>query len=233
MARTWRVGRSPLLLGHGLLMLSLGVALCCLGSNMSDPAFIEPGNGIATALTVLCLLIPVAFFWVLPQRFDRRRTMALNVLVASSLMGCWLILWLLQSSPSDLQFLVLLGGLHGVFWSMWYMKLASTFHENAKKASLLCVLAATTSLPGIVLATQSRIGILTAVTELAWYALFVGIQILLTSMYLYRESQAETGLQAERVLQALPIQEDSRARLTPRIGNRGERIEEGLRFGAD
>jgi len=199
---------------------------------MSDPAFLESGNEIATVLTALCLLIPAAFFWVIPQGINRR-TMALNVLVASSLIGCWLILWLLQSRPSDLLFLVLLGGLHGVFWSMWYMRLASIFHANAKKASLLCVLAATTSLPGIVLATQSHIGTLTAVTELAWYALFIGIQILLTSMYLYRESQAETGLQAERVLQALPIQEDSRARLTPRIGNRGQQIEEGLRSAAD
>ena len=233
MARTWRIGRNPLLWGHGLLMLCLGVALCCLGSIMSDPAFLEAGYKIATTFTVLCLLVPGAFLLIVRQRIGRRRQMAVNVVAGASLIGCWLILWLLQSGPADLLFLNVLAGFHGVFWSIWYMKLACTFQENAKKASLLCVLAATTSFPGIILAIQSNISKLSAVTEVAWYALFVGVQILLTSMYLHREGRANMDPQAQRVLQELPMAEDSSVRRTPRTANHGEPTGEGLRVGAD
>jgi len=217
-----------MILGHGLLMVCLGVALLCAGSIMSDPVFVAPGYDAAIALTVLGLLVPGVFFWFLPQRISRRSQMIVNLVVGSSLIGCWFILWLLQSGPSDVLFLVQLAGLHGVLWSMWYMKLAFTFQENSKKAPFLCVLAATTSFPGIILAIQSTIS-----KFIAWYALFIGMQILLTYTYLYREGRAETDLQAERILQELPMAKESRIPLTSRVGNRGEPIEDGMGMGVD
>ena len=200
---------------------------------MSDPAFLELGYDTAIALTVLGLLVPGVFVWIFPQRIGRRRQMIVNVVVGSSFIGSWLILRLLQSGPTDLLILVLLAGLHGVFWSIWYMRLAFTFHEKARKAQLLSVLAAATSIPGIVLALQSQISKLIAVTEVAWYALFIGMQNLMTFMYLCREGRAEADSEAGRVLHLLPMAKPSRVPLTARSVNRGESIDEGLRVSAD
>ena len=232
MARTWKIRSNSLLLAHGLLMLCLGVALCSLGSIMSDPEFLGTGYAIAVASTVFGFVVAGGFYWILPQT-NGRREIVMNLVVGSSLIGCWLILWLLQSAPSDLLILVLLAGFHGVFWSMWYMRLAFTFQQNGIKASLLCVLAATTSFPGVILATQSEISKLTAVTELAWYAFFIGTQNLMAYMYLYRESGAEAESQAARVLQEAPVAIPSRVPLIAMTVNQGERTREHLPVNAD
>jgi len=196
MAKTWKVRRNALLMGHGALMLCLGMALCSLGSAMSNPVLDELGYAIAVVLTALCLLIPGVFFGVFAKKV--RPPIVTYLGVGALSIASWLIFWLIQSAPSDLRFLVLLAGLHGLLWSLWYVKLAFSFQACPTKAALLCVLAATTSFLGIVLATQSQFSKLSAVTAVGCYTLFIGVQILLTTTYLYRsiETQEESLIES-------------------------------------
>ena len=193
MVKTWNVGRH-FLMGHGVLMLCLGIALCFLGSLMADPSFDALGYTIAVVLTALCLLISGVYLGVLENRAGHRRPVGIYLLAGALSIACWLIFWLIQSVPTDLRLLVLLAGLHGLFWGLWYVRLALHFQAYARKAVLLSVLAATTSSLGIILATQSQLSKLSAVTAVACYTMFIGIQILLTTMYLYRECGTEGEL---------------------------------------
>jgi hypothetical protein len=186
MVKTWNVGRH-FLMGHGVLMLCLGIALSLIGSLMADPLFDALGYTMAVVLTALCLLISGGYLGVVENRAGQRRLADIYLLAGALSIYCWLIFWLIQSAPMDLRLLVLLAGLHGLFWGLWYVRLALHFQAYARKAVVLSVLAATTSFIGIILATQSQLSKLSAVTVVACYMTFIGIQILLTTAYLYRE----------------------------------------------
>ncbi len=186
MVKTWNIGRH-FLMGHGVLMLCLGIALCLLGSLMADPSLDTLGYTTAVVLTALGLLISVGYLEVMEYRAGQRRLANLYLLAGALSIACWLIFWLIQSAPTDLRLLVLLAGLHGLFWGLWYVRLADHFQAYARKAVVLSVLAATTASIGIILATQSQPSKLSAVTAVACYMMFIGIEILLTTLYLYRE----------------------------------------------
>ena len=190
MVRTWKVGRHCLM-GHGVLMLCLGIALCSLGSLMTNPMVDESGYTVAVVLTALCLLITglIAYLGALANRARHLRQVAIYLLVGAFSIACWLIFWLIQSAPVDIRLLVLLAGLHGLFWGLWYVRLAFHFQAYPRKAAVLCVLAGTTSSLGIILATQSQLTEINAVTAVACYTMFIGVQILLTAAYLYRECE--------------------------------------------
>jgi hypothetical protein len=193
MVKTGKVGRN-LLMGHGVLMLCLGMALFSLGSLMTNPMLDELGYTITVVLTALCLLITGVYLGVLANRARHRRPVAIYLLIGALSTACWLIFWLIQSAPLDIRLLVLLAGLHGLFWGLWYMRLAFHFQAYPRKAVVLCVLAGTTASLGIILATQSQLSKLSAVTAVACYAMFIGVQILLTTAYLYRECETEGEL---------------------------------------
>lgn len=186
MVKTWNLGRI-FLMGPGVLMLCLGMALFSLGSLMANPMLDKLGYTMTVVLTALCLLIAGVYLWVLENRARHRHPVPIYLLVGAFSIVCWLIFWLIQSAPLDIRLLVLLAGLHGLFWGLWYVRLALHFQAYAKKAVVLSVLAATTSSMGIILATQSELTQLSAVTVVACYMTFIGIQILLTTVYLYRE----------------------------------------------
>jgi uncharacterized membrane protein HdeD (DUF308 family) len=184
MVKTWKVGRH-LLLWHGGLMLCLGIALFCLVGFMANPIHDESGYTMAVVLAALCLLIACVCYVMQENRARRRAFIALYLLVGSVSIACWSIFWMVQSPPLDIPLLVLLAGLHGLFWGLWYLRLAFHFRAYPKKAVVLCILAGTTSSLGIVLSTRSQPTNLSAVTAVACYTMFIGVQILLTAPYLY------------------------------------------------
>lgn len=195
MAKTLKVGRH-FLLGQGVLMLCLGMALSALGSVMANPTLEGPGYAIAIVLTSLFLVIPGAYLVLLANRGRFHRPITTYLLAAAFSFVCWLSFWLIQSAPFDPPLLlVMLAGLHGLVWGLWYLRLAFHFKVYKRKAALLCVLGATTSFLGIVFATQPQLSRLGAVTAFACYAMFIGVQVLLTTGYLYRECAAEEQLQ--------------------------------------
>lgn len=195
MVKTLTVGRH-FLLAQGALMLCLGMALSALGSVMANPTFDELGYAIAVVLTSLSLLITSAYLVLLASRSRLHRPIAIYLLAGALCIVCWLSFWLIQSVPFDPPLLLaLLAGLHGLILGLWYLRLAFHFQVYPRKAASLCVLAATTSFLGIVLATQPQLSKLGAVTAFACYAMFIGAQILLTTGYLYRECATEDELQ--------------------------------------
>ena len=172
-------------------MLCLGMTLSALGSVMANPLHTESGYALAAALTALCLLIAGVYLAVTETRARLRRSAAIYLLVGVPPIVCWMIFWLIQSASSDIRLLVMVAGMHGLFWGLWYLRLAFRFQSHSVKAVLLCILGATTSCLGVVLATQSDLSKLGAVTAVACYVTFIGIQILLTAAFLYRECEAE------------------------------------------
>lgn len=175
------------LAAHGALMLCLGLAACTLASFMATPAFAQIGYSIAVVLSALCLLISGSYFGVTVYR-ERYDIRIFNYLMIGVLSICvWSAIWLIRSAPTDLCLLSLIAGMHGAVWSLWYVRLAFHLKTSSEKAALLSVVAATTSFLGIVLSTQTQPSRLSAVAVVAYFSLFIGIQILLITMYLYRE----------------------------------------------
>jgi hypothetical protein len=180
--------------GHGTLMLCVGLATCTLASLMASSAFAEFGYAIAVVLSASCLLIVGAYLGVLVLT-ERSHCPIAHYLMAGLLsVVCWLVFWLLGSAPTELRLLTLLAGLHGVVWSLWYVRLAFYLKAFPRKAALLSILAATTSFLGIALATESELTQLSAATLAAYYTMIIGIGILLTRVYFHRELKIEGRL---------------------------------------
>lgn len=192
MVRAWKV--SPqYVMWHGVLILCLGIALCCLGSFMTDPRVEAFGYTVAVFLTAACLVVPVFFACVAALvRKAWRRTAFYVYFVAGVLsVACWLIFWLNRLAPLDM--LVLIAGLYGLVWSLWYVGLAFHLQADPRKAALLSVLAGTTAAVGIILSTQSDLSDISAVTAVACYITWIGLQTLVTVPYVFRNLKGRTA----------------------------------------
>ena len=191
MGRIWKVG-TPLVMGHGVFLLCLGMALCSLGSFLTNPKVEALGYMVAVFLTAICLLgqAIVACIRVLANGTWHRREFYIYILVGLFAIACWLVFWLYRLAPLDM--LVLLAGLQGLFWSLWYVGMTFHLQGSPRKAGILCVLAGTTSTMGIILSTQSGLSDISAVTEVACYITWIGTQTLLTVPYLFRNWEDRT-----------------------------------------
>lgn len=196
MAKKWRVQSRPLLVGHGLLMLCLGMVLFFLSSLISDPHLEKMGYAAANVVTTGCLLIAASVFLVFARRLRHPRPMVVYLWVSALSVACWVTFWFVQSSPVDIPLLALLAGMHGVFWSLWYVRLALNFQGYPAKAILLSILAATMSFLGAILATQAELSQIRAVLIVAGYTTYVGIATLCMAVYLFRECAEEAELPA-------------------------------------
>lgn len=199
MSHTMRVSRLYMM-GQGLLMLCLGTALFILGSIMANPAFDESGYMIAVILVASCLLINGVYHGFLVSRARPRLPIGKYLMACALSISSWLIFWLIQSAPSEIRLLTILAGMQGLFWSLWYMRLAFRLQANFRKAFLLSILAATTSFLGIILATQAHLSEISSVTEVACFTAFIGVQVLLTAIYLFRECAAKGPVQAASII---------------------------------
>ena len=179
------------LMSHGALMLCFGLAACTLASFMATPAVAQIGYAIAVLLLAICLLISGIYFGVAVYR-ERHHLDIFNYFTAGLLsIGAWSVMWLIRSAPIDLRLLSLLAGMQGAVLSLWYLRLALHLKAFPVKATLLSIVAATTSFLAMVLSTQFQPSLLSAVAVTAYFSMFIGIQILLTGMYLYRDLEME------------------------------------------
>ncbi len=192
MVTGWKVGHR-FLLGQGMFTLCAGMALCSLGSFMTNPKVEASGYIVAVSLTALCLLgqALVAGIGMLANGTWRRRDLYIYFWVGIFSVVCWLVFWLYRLAPLDV--LVLLAGLYGLFWSLLYIGLTFHLHASPRKTGVLCVLAAITSVIGIILSTQSNLSDISAVTAVACYLTWIGIQALLTAPYLFRNWENRTA----------------------------------------
>jgi uncharacterized membrane protein HdeD (DUF308 family) len=77
------------------------------------------------------------------------------------------------------------------------MRLAFQFQSNSIKQLTLAALGATTSSLGIILATRPGLSKLSSVTVVGCYMIILGLQLYLTSAFLYREFAKATILNEE------------------------------------
>ena len=192
MVKGWKVGHR-FLMGQGVFTLAVGMALCFLGSFMTNPRVEAFGYIVTVFLTAICLLgqALVAGIGMLANRASRRRDLYIYFWIGIFSVVCWLVFWLYRLAPLDA--LVLLAGLYGLFWSMLYIGLTFYLHASPRKAGVLCVLAGITSVIGIILSTQSHLSSISAVTAVACYLTWIGIQALLTAPYLFRNWENRTA----------------------------------------
>jgi hypothetical protein len=179
---------------YGVLMMGLGTVICALGSLMAKPSNEQFGYVVAEVLTALCLVIVCVSAGLRENRTLSQRLMTVSLVAGGLSIVCCLIFWLIQSASVDLRLLGVLAGLHGLFWGAWYMRLAFQFESNSIKQVTLVALAATTSSLGIILATRSGLSKLSSVTAVGCYMIALGLQLYLTSAFLYREYARATVL---------------------------------------
>jgi hypothetical protein len=175
------------MIGHGALMLFLGMAVCALASVIASLGSSSVAYTVAVVLSALGLIFTAVYFTAVAIRERSRSLLTLYLAVMLLSIVGWALFWLMRSAPVDLRLLRLLAGAQGVVWSMWYVRLAFHLKAYPRKAAFLCILAATTSFLGTVLATQPQPSQLSAVATLSYYSMLIGMQILLTATYLHRE----------------------------------------------
>lgn len=186
MSNLWKAG-SPSLIAYGVLAVCLGMILSVCGTFMTHPMGEELGYLLAEVFTGFCLLVASVFLGVMRARTDSTRTIAVYLLAWTASIVLWFVCWLLQPSTEDFPLLLSLVGLHGLFWGLWCVGLALNFRMLKARALILCTFGGTTCALGIILASRSGIGRLSAVTAAACYMLFVGTQTLFTAILMHRE----------------------------------------------
>jgi len=181
----------------GASALFLGMSLFVLASAMANPAFENVCYAIAVILVASFLLTNAVFHGIQASR-ERPGSSAVYFIAFASSVACWLIFWLIEQASLEIRLLSLSAGMLGLFWSLWYIRLAIRTRAGNRKAALLCILAATTCYLGIVVATQSHVSTMASITEVACYIAFAGVEILLTAIYLFRECGAveESSIEA-------------------------------------
>jgi hypothetical protein len=186
--------RRRYLTAHGAIMLCMGTTACILASLMAFPSFSQFCYTIAVVLLASCFLSTGFHLGVQVYRERSDRPLAIYFAVLLLATICWVTLWLMRHAFTNFCWLSVLTGMQGVVWGMWYVRLAFSLKGSSRDAAFLCVLAATSTLLGIVVATQSELTQLESVAMLAYYTLFIGTQILLSTLCLYRKFQTGQDL---------------------------------------
>lgn len=186
MSNVWKAG-SPSLVAYGILTVFLGMILSVCGTFMTKPMGEELGYLLAEVFTGFCLLVASVFLGVMRARTESTRNFAVYLLAWTASIVLWFVCWLFQPSTEDFPLLLSLVGLHGLFWGLWCVGLALDFRMLRARSLILCLLGGATCSLGIILATRSGIGRLSAVTAAACYMLFLGTQTLFTAVLLHRE----------------------------------------------
>lgn len=169
----------------GVLMLSLGAILFSLEPLMVNPATELNGYRAAVFLTAAALL----FGWIHFTRMMRGTSTRVRLtygLIAELLIGCWIALWIIQSSPLDLRLLLLLGGAHAILWGLWLLKLAIQVQRLPIRAAGVSLLAAGSAAAGIAIAVESDLTRTTALNLLACYSMYIGLVLVSVELCLYR-----------------------------------------------
>ena len=178
----------PLLIVHGVFMLSLGMALCMLGNSMTIPGVAAFDYTLAVILTSVCL--PVAGWisyrggiWTIGSGRSGR-----TYLIAGALsIAGGALFWISQLAKAGIHALPVLTGLYGLYWGLWTFGLALQLPDPSRKRTVLCVFGGMASALSMILATEFQFSDLDAVTALACYLILIGMQGLGIVLYLFRD----------------------------------------------
>jgi hypothetical protein len=178
------------LLKHGVLMIALGTVVSALGSVMAAPIHEQLGFVLAAMLLGAGLLVALLTMGFRGMRALPRPVTA-AYMAAGLLMVCYAAYSAIQGESLEIPLVGLLAGLIGLHWASSFLALASTYKGFSPQAIGLCALAAANSSLGVILATRIGISKLGAVTMAGCYVIFLGVQVYLAAVVLYREVMRE------------------------------------------
>ncbi len=194
-------------LQSGIALLVLGMVLLVLGANMS-------AHGTNPwILAVASVLLCVGMAWPLLQLSRGRWPIApwsvLGLLLAAGVfflaykaapVTTWITMptgGLGVANPVVLWITMPAGGM-GILWSLWLLRLAMPEQRQRGKARLLAIAAGVTATLGVVLAMQTDLSRITALTAAACFAFWIGAQVLMSIPLLYRELCTEMAQTVQR-----------------------------------
>ncbi len=186
-------------ISHAIFILILGMAICFLGEWMTSIRGSNPGYALAVVATAVGFLVPGAILAVDKYKCQLNiRPQKAYLVMCAVLFVCGSITWAAFSlDGQNTHVLTLLAAGMGIFWSLWLIRLAFYVQSCPGKSGALCCLSGVITFIGILLAVQSNLSMLTAVTAVACYMIWIGIQILLVVPLLYREWNIAAAMHKE------------------------------------
>jgi hypothetical protein len=181
---TLRIVHNPSLVAYGVLSVLLSMALFVTGSIMTSPANEQLGYLVSEVFTLLCLLVSVAFAFIMRSNRGRpQQIQTYGIAFAVSIL-CWLISWLQRPVGDSDHVLMSIVALHGVIWGTRCVALATQSETQSRQSLLLALIGAAACSSGIFLATRPEITKLAAVTIAACYMLCLGLHLFYVSILL-------------------------------------------------
>jgi hypothetical protein len=181
----------------GVGMLGLGTVLLALGAIQSAHGANAWMMATASVLVSVGMLLPLGWMGVTSRMPATRMSLA-GILLAAGVFflayrsfpaTVWIMLpsgGLGVSNPGTVWITLPAAGM-GILWSLWLLRLALSVQHEKGKARLLVLASGWTATLGILLAVQSDLSRFTAITAAACFALWIGVQILMSIPLLYRE----------------------------------------------
>jgi hypothetical protein len=206
MVREARV-HTTVLMVQGVLMVGFGLTLFWLGKTITDVFSEIAGCIVAVLLTAAFLLLLGIIDCIggLTIRKGHRRELHFYLFSGASSMVLGLILWF--SPWGSVQALAVLAGLQGLFWATWDLRFASHLSDHPRERSGLRILGVTTLALGLALVTGLELSSQQALLLLASYVMYIGIQILMVGLYIYRNWNyaAQSGRGTEHLIAEKPV----------------------------
>lgn len=180
--------RNPSLIAYGTLTVLLSMALFVIGSIMTNPLYEELGYLMSEVFTLLCLLLASGYtFLTMSDRGSPHQSQTFGLALFASVL-CWLVLWIQQPLSDSDRVLLSLVALHGLFWGARCVAISQQSGALSPRSITCLLIGAAACSAGIILATQSAITKLVAVTTAGCYMLCLGLQLFVVSLLLNRQT---------------------------------------------
>ena len=175
-----------------LLFLSKSIESLSLKivSLIGRPTALSTGRNTGTISIVLTLPINITSTSLAASpspRATEPRPINLNVepdnLFGATLMMVGLFLWV--SPYASVQALAIIAGIHGIFWGILDLRLASHLEDHCRERKALRILGGVAMGIGILLIVGPELSIRDAVMLLACYLTYIGIYLVMIGIYIF------------------------------------------------
>ncbi|MES2222242.1 MAG: hypothetical protein V4587_14905 [Acidobacteriota bacterium] len=176
---------TTVLVGQGILMIFLGLALFWVRSTMTNVLFEATGTVVAVLLTAAGLLLigVIDAIGGLALHHGHRRELHFYLFFAALAMIAGIFFWL--SPWGSVQLLAVLAGLQGLIWGAWDLRFASHLSDHPRERRALRFMGIITLSLGVLLVLAMALTSRGALFLLSTYVIYIGIHILLIGMYIY------------------------------------------------
>jgi len=174
------------LINHGIMLLCLGAGLSLLAELMTNQGA-EKWAYIACLFIVVVALCEPIVLSIRSMWFKKNSKRFLKLFIFSSIamLAASVALWGENSKSTSFSVILILAGVMGLFWGTWHIEMAHKLSSFSKTSTMFTVLGATTSVSGVILCVQADIHAITAVTAVACYSTWIGVEMLMMAPVLF------------------------------------------------